>query len=263
MVMEENTLFNEMFNELFPVLKRVSVSGDVAVTLGGSHGKGFADIGSDYDICIYCEEISEQETLRLAFGEINALSEKWRERGVIIDGPWVRTYADIDTQINLWLSGMGAAVPVVWSIWGYHILTNISNQTILSDPFGRVAGWIERLSVYPEALRNAVIKKHTDSLRYWRSDYHYQNKVRRGDVVFLSSITARLIHDIMQVLFALNSVYYPGDGANLDYVRGFARKPDDFEGKVTAILLPVEENGGLAGQYDNLVKLIDEVLALV
>ena len=260
--MNKNELFKEAIDELFPFMQRIPATGDFALAVTGSHGRGTADDGSDYDLCLFCEALAPRDVLRPVFGEIRMLTDKWKECGVIIDGPLPRTYADMDDQLDLWMSGKAEPVPYVWTVWGYHILVHTSILTILYDPENKVAAWLERLSVYPDALRDAVIKKHAGSLRYWKDDYHYQNKVRREDVVFLSSITARLIHDIMQVLYALNRAYYPGDGNNLDLARDFTLKPDDLEAKVTAILLPAKNIGGFAEQYENLIKLIDEVLQI-
>jgi hypothetical protein len=58
----------------------------------------------------------------------------------------------------------------------------------------------------------------------------------RGDVVFLAGMGARLVHDILQVLFALNECYYVGDGNNLRYVATFAIKPPAVEERITVAL---------------------------
>ncbi len=91
------------------------------------------------------------------------------------------------------------------------------NQYVIDDPHGVLAAWNRLLTPYPLALKQAVINKHHSSLRHWRQDYHYANIIERQDPVFLASLSARLIHDVMQVLFALNETYFPGDGANLVY----------------------------------------------
>jgi len=36
---------------------------------------------------------------------------------------------------------------------------------------------------------------------YWRHDHHYASKVQRQDVVFLAGLSAKLVHDVVQVLF--------------------------------------------------------------
>jgi hypothetical protein len=66
----------------------------------------------------------------------------------------------------------------------------------------------------------------------------------------------------MQTLFALNGVYFPGDGANLEYARKFTLLPDQFEERVLAALLPGSLDG-LEQQYRTVCGLIDDLLALV
>jgi hypothetical protein len=151
----------------------------------------------------------------------------------------------------------------VWTLWGYHFLTDIGNQVVIRDPDGLIAMWQSRLVPYPIVLQQAILTKHAESLRYWRHDYHYRNKVARGDVVFLASITPRLINDIMQVLFALNQTYYVGDGNNLYYCEKFAVLPASFVARVSEILYPTSHPERFVYQYEQLGELIDEVLALI
>ena len=156
-------------------------------------------------------------------------------------------------------------MPYEWTVWGYSILTDIYNQQIIEDPYGRAARWKERLAVYPEALKESLLKHYSSSLEYWRSDYHYQNKVNRKDIVFLAYITCRLIQDIIQIIYALNEFYYPGDGMNLEYTQQFKIKPSSFEEKTAAVLRisGANSNDAYAEQYKNVISLIDDTLLLV
>jgi hypothetical protein len=96
---------------------------------------------------------------------------------------------------------------VVWSIWGYHILTDIATQHAVYDPDGLVAGWKERLSVYPPALKAAILAEHGQFIRYWKQDYHYGNKSRAA-TRFSAGLSARIAHSLSQILFALNDIYF-------------------------------------------------------
>lgn len=260
--MIEETLYNEMCNEFFPIFKKLAGTDVYSITLGGSHGKGISDRNSDFDFRIYYEKSVEQNTRRIIFEEINQLVSEWKAKNVEVDGIFPRTYSQVDEQLELWLTGNGKLVPYEWTVWGYNILTDIYNQQIIEDPYGRATQWKERLSVYPEALKASIIKKHASSLKYWRNDYHYLNKVKRKDVVFLSSITARLIQDIVQVIYAMNEFYYPGDGMNLKYSQLFEYKPYKFEERITEILHISESDDGYEIQYKNMTGLIDDVLSL-
>lgn len=260
--MPNTNLLDEICDDILPVVRKLSATDEYSVTMNGSHSKGTSDQNSDYDISLFCEKLADQDTMRAVYGEWNEHAAMWKERGVIIDGIFPRTYAEVEEQMDSWLAGEGTKQPYVWTVWGYHILTEIFNQQILEDPSGRAAKWKERLAVYPGALKKSILDKHCFSLKYWRADYHYSNKVKRKDVVFLAFLTARLVHDMMQVIYALNEKYYPGDGSNLKYTKDFSIKPDDFENRIVHVFQISEEEDAYRHQYDNVVSLIDDTLAL-
>lgn len=237
--------------------------GKYAISVGGSQGKGLSDARSDVDFRLFHEQdvVSPAEDPQL-WQDYRDAMEYWRQRGINVDGIWMRRIDTMDALLDRWLSGELATIDMVWTIWGYHVLPDLYHQAVIEDPYGVIAGWKERLRVYPQPLKQAILKKHLESLRYWRDDYHYRNKVQRGDVVFTAGLTSRLVHDMIQVLFALNETYYVGDGQNLDFCRKFAVIPPDFPAKVQEILYPSTADNRLQAQYEALLALIDEVVAL-
>jgi len=245
-------------SELLPLCRALG-EGKYAVSLGGSYGKGTSDRRSDLDFRLFCERRAAVSAARRA---LNEAIDRWAERGIIIDGCWVRTVAEIESQLDRWISGEGSAPDLVWTIWGYHIVTDIYNQAVVEDPHGILADWRQRLSSYPPNLKAAVLKRHLASLHYWRDDYHYASKVRRQDLVFLAGITSKLVHDLLQVLYALNETYYPGDGKNLHFADRFAIAPPNLRGRIEGLLYPGRGDNAVAAQRDQLFALIDDVLAL-
>ena len=261
--MIDNATYEAICNDFFPVFKKLAATDVYSITLGGSHGKGLSDQNSDFDFRIYYEEPSAPEIRKPAFDEINQLCTKWKAKNISVDGIFPRTYAEVDAQLDLWLSGKGNLTPCVWTVWGYSILTDIYNQKIIEDPHGKAAQWKQRLAAYPDALKQAIVDQYSRSIQYWRSDYHYLNKVNRRDIVFCASIAARLVHNIIQIIYALNEFYYPGDGMNLEYTRQFAIKPCNFEERVGGILYASMSDNGLKLQYENIMALIDDTVLLV
>ena len=191
--MTVKTQYDAMCKEFFPLFKSLAATEVYSITLGGSHGRELSDQNSDYDFRIYYEKPSDQIMQKLAFDEITALCEKWRAKGVKVDGIFPRTYKEVDDQIDLWLTGNGKLIPYVWTIWGYSILTDIYNQKIIYDPYGKATQWKERLSVYPEPLKKSILSQYASSLEYWRNDYHYLNKIKRNDIdeEFLKDISKK------------------------------------------------------------------------
>jgi hypothetical protein len=252
-----------VIDECLPLLKALAI-GRCAVTIGGSHGKRTFDTLSDVDFRVFCDEAvgapRHYETEQ--WKAFCAVVDRWRAQGIDIDYCWVRTISDIEAKLDAWLSGQVAPEEMVWTLWGYHLLTDIANQMIIDDPDGIIAAWQARLTPYPRTLQQAIIRKYMGSLNYWRTDYHYSNKVMRGDRVFLAGLAARLVHDMMQVLFAINETYYVGDGNNLHYAADFPIQPTHFADRVQAILYPPPSEDMLAAQYEAICALIDDVALL-
>ncbi len=248
--------------DLLPWLQRM-VEGRHAVALGGSLGKKAADARSDLDFRLFYDRLEPDEPrLEACRGELKARIEAWVGRGVKVDGYWPRRIADIEAALEGQLAGQPPE-PMVWSVWGYHLLTDLSNLLVVSDPWGVVRAWSERLAVFQPALRAALIDRHGKTLRYWRGDYHYASKAERGDPVFCHGLATTLIHAVFQVLFALNEVYYVGDGRNLECASAFSILPRDFEARVRAALSAADSAAALRRQRETLIGLIDDVLALV
>jgi hypothetical protein len=261
--MAQQNLQETLYADILPIARRISATDRYAITIGGSRGKGVADMRSDYDFRIYYETRVHDSLWNAIMEDLERCMRKWREQGIEIDGIWPRSIDEIDRELDLWLSGNGSVTPIIWSVWGYHLLTDIYNQAIVEDPCGIAQAWKERLSRYPDALRDSIIERHGASLRYWRNDYHFHNKSVRRDHVFMASITARLVHDMMQVIYALNRFYYPGDGLNLTYTQEFALKPERLNERVIELLYPGRSQDCTRRQYEKAIALIDDVLALI
>jgi len=266
--MIDRELYDEMCAECFPVFKKFCLGEEYSITLGGSHGKGVSDINSDFDFRIYGDILPWQEInvkMKDVLAEVDALVEKWDKRGVKIDGVWPRSVAEVNAQLDSILSGKSEPPRISWTVWGYHMLTDLYNQMIVEDPYGIAQRWKDRLCVYPETLKKSILARCGYSLRYWRKDYHYRNKVNRQDPVFLASIAPRLVNDMMQAIYALNEFYFPGDGMNLLYTKKFLLVPENLEERVTKALYPCASSlqDAYRSQYEAIIGLIDDTLKLM
>lgn len=112
-------------------------------------------------------------------------------------------------------------------------------------------------------IKSHSVENSDNGLPWTRADYHYESKVARRDIIFLAGITAKLIHSIMQVHFALNRTYFVGDGWNLDVAKDFAVGVADLAQRVEQVLNLCSANADLAEQRRQLIALIDEVETLV
>lgn len=252
-----------IIDDCIPLIKRLAV-GRYAISIGGSWGKGTFDQNSDVDFRLFCDEIQSNPKEKEEIWQlIQEQILKWRNKGIEIDGCWVRKISEIDKELNDWLEGHIKPVEKIWTIWGYYLLSDIYYQYVVEDPFDVIAGWKIKLKQYPSNLKKAILDKHMGSLKYWMNDYHYLNKVKRKDMVFLSSLSAKMVHDLMQVIFALNETYFVGDGSNLEFIKSFKYKPRQFEERVKSALYPIQTENMFEEQRKVLIDLTQEIEKMV
>lgn len=235
--------------------------GRYALTLSGSISKRTSDDLSDVDFRFYSDHLPDVNSAAWDHAWAG-IRDRWARRGLRLDELWFRTVAEVDAVVDEWLAGEGRPDDLVWTVWGYHPLTDLCHQIAVVDDHGLAERWRTRLVPYPESVRDAAIARHLVALRYWRDDYHYENKARRGDVVFLAGLTAGLIHRMVQVLAALNRVYFPGDGNNLAVAARMPLRPPAFEARVEEILMPPDPRDHIS-QRSRVIALIHDVEELV
>lgn len=252
----------ELIATMVPLIAALADDGNGAVALAGSRGKGRSDAQSDYDFRVYAHGYRTDVRESAQWAAFEAARLDFGARGLRMDGVWMRRYAGVDADLAEWLSGTAVPKDYDWTIWGYHLPTDLATQEIVADPEGRLAAWKAVLATYPEALRASVLAKYLPMLRYWAADYHYQSKVQRRDLVFLVGLSAKLANAILQVLYALNRVYFPGDGWNLAMAAELERLPKDFLARMDTILEPGRGPGTWARQRAELLDVIAEVEAL-
>nr|WP_295890834.1 DUF4037 domain-containing protein [uncultured Devosia sp.] len=254
----------ELIAVMTPLIADLAENGNGAVALAGSRGKGRSDGQSDYDFRVYAEgyrgpDIRQTEQWR----RFEGARREWEARGFRMDGVWMRNYAGVRRDLDAWLSGTAVPKTFEWTIWGYHLLTDLANQQITFDPEGELGDWKRQLAVYPEALRASVLQQYRQVLQYWAGDYHYESKVARRDLVFLVGLTGKLTNAILQVVFALNRAYFPGDGWNLPMAAELERLPPDFVSRMTSILTAGSDVEALGRQREDLVAMIADLEGLI
>lgn len=60
---------------------------------------------------------------------------EWEARGFRMDGVWMSSYyAGVNRDLDAWLTGTAVPKTFEWTIWGYHLPTDLANQQITFDP---------------------------------------------------------------------------------------------------------------------------------
>lgn len=247
-----------------PLIADLAANGNGAVALAGSRGKGRSDEQSDYDFRVYADAYRGPDIRQTEqWQRFEAARRDWEARGFRMDGVWMRSYAGVRRDLDAWLTGTAVPKTFEWTIWGYHLPTDLASQQIAFDPEGVLAGWKQQLAVYPEALGASVLRQYREVLQYWAKDYHYESKVARRDLVFLAGLTGKLTNAILQVVFALNRAYFPGDGWNLPMAAELHRLPPDFVSRMTSILSAGSDADAPRRQRQELIAMIADLEVLI
>jgi len=254
----------ELIATMTPLIADLAEDGCGAVALAGSRGKRRSDLKSDYDFRVYANAYRGPEVRdSVQWKRFEAAMHDWVAEGFRMDGVWMRSYAGVRRDLDAWISGTAVPKTFEWTIWGYHLPTDLANQQIIYDPQGLLADWRAQLATYPETLRASILRQYGEILQYWAADYHYESKVARRDLVFLVGLTGKLANAILQVVFALNRVYFPGDGWNLPMAAELERLPPDFLSRMTAILEPGHDADAWGRQRAELIAMIADLEVLV
>ncbi|HEU5042275.1 MAG TPA: nuclear transport factor 2 family protein [Gemmatimonadales bacterium] len=246
-----------MGQDLVPLLQPL-LGGAHALGMGGSRAKGSSDEHSDLDLYLFAESLAEQDKIVAALsgvadlgrveigGDLETLWGRnidFRVNGELVEVT-VRSVAHIERIIADCEAGVLRAEPMVWTPGGffYHhaALADLVSIRPLSDPYGLIARWQERLATYPPALRKAVIARHLPRASFWLENPHYRSAIARVDVPYTQSIVMNTVHDLIQVLYAVNERYYPGEKRLVAQAASLPERPEDLPEKLAWLVLPAE-----------------------
>jgi hypothetical protein len=241
--------------ELLPLIRAFAI-GDYGIALGGAHAKGVADEDSDLDIYLFAQAVlpnAERRRLMVEFsseitdiccwGEDTNFTQAgsdFRFRGLLVEN-WARNSAMIDTIIAECEQGIVKRDLVCWTITGFYnhcCLSDIKVMMPLEDPAGIIARWKERVAVYPPKLRRAIIEQHLAEARFWPENPHYHSAIKRADVIYTTGIVQQVVHNLLQVLFAINETYFPGDKKLREALEHLSKLPEGFLERLDFLLWP-------------------------
>lgn len=139
-------------------------------------------------------------------------------------------------------------------------LATWQNMQVIYDPQGYLHGIQEQLVVYPEALREKLVSYHLEKLLDVED---LERAVLRKDILFYHFALDLALDHLLQALFALNRVYFPSRKRSLQYLKGFAIKPEACEELlVQAVRLGADEPA-LEDSFRIWQKLVKSLLDLI
>lgn len=179
----------------------------------------------------------------------------------------VRSMAHTDRIVADCAAGRLAAETIAWSgtLQGHTAAADITSIRPLADPQQLLARWRQQLATYHPALRAAVIARHLPRAGFWPDHPHYRAAIAAADTPYTQSIVMNTIHDLTQVLYALNERYYAGGKRLLAEVRSLGTLPAGLPEKLAWLVLPGEAATPemLERQRLTLAELVAETKLLV
>ncbi|MBN1582551.1 MAG: DUF4037 domain-containing protein [Anaerolineae bacterium] len=272
-------------SELQPLLRQfcdTAPPNKYGIALGGAHAKGVADAESDLDLYVFADQVlpgTERKRLCTQFGGIESVTG-WGEdmpfvqagtdfyyRGLKVEC-WLRNTDYISNMIAECQAGVIHHNLVTWTVMGFYnycALSDLNNMMPIDDPSGILSRWKDRVGQYPPKLRQAIITTYLGKAKFWPHNFHYRTAVERCDTLYVAGIVQQVVHNLIQVVFALNQVYFPGDkklSAALDHL---PTKPDHFTTRIQHLISPSAPGTQTLyeQQRQELIALVQEIDTLV
>lgn len=260
-----------------------TINGIKAVVLGGSHARGRAKPESDIDLGLFYSEaapFSIQQVRELAEA-VNDMANpvvtefygwgKWVNGGawLTIGGQRVdfiyRNLEQVERVITDAEAGRHELDYVQQPPFGFFSATYLGEIAVcipLSDPEAGLEALKQRVANYPEALRRTIVQ---DFL--WQAEFNlaaFAHKfAARSDVYGTVACLTRVVHQLAQVLFALNRQYPLNDKTVLAEIAAFAQAPPEFSLRVQQTLAHVGDTAAeLAVSVKRVAQLFQEIVAL-
>jgi hypothetical protein len=224
--------------------------------LGGSYAKGTADDEADVDLYLFAHAVfpnDERSRIASAFSSEIERIVSWgddapftnsgtdfRFRGHNVEC-WLRNIEHIDRSIAECREGVVRREFLTWTTTGFYNHCCLSDLTVmlpLDDPFDIIARWKSQVAAYPPKLRQAIVSQHLPAAEFWPDNFHYLSAIERQDVIYATGIVQQVVHNLVQVLFALNEVYFPGDKQLEVALDHLPRQPPNLCERIRALLWP-------------------------
>lgn len=267
---------SSIIEELIPLFRQM-LRGRYAIALSGSYAKGKQDRHSDLDFYLFADDVmtpaeraallrphTERPEAIYLGGDHRArwgVCTDFDCRGYRVEAS-TRAIELVDRVLAECIAGEIRVEPATWTLRGYYYhcyLSDISIARILDDPHGVLAGWKRQIAVYPPRLRENIVRTHLAQAKVWPDNLHYVSAIARNDVPYVTGIVQQVVHNVIQVLFAMNEVYYGGEKNLLASLRALRYTPAGFDRNLLFLLFPPHEDRVFEKQRELLRAIIADI----
>jgi hypothetical protein len=100
---------------------------------------------------------------------------------------------------------------------------------------------------------------------HWPDNFHYRSAIERADAIYTSGIVQQVLQALVQVIFALNHEYFPGEKKLAQALGKLSVQPTACPVRLRALLFPGKDLSvnQLQEQRRELGALVTEVQQLV
>ncbi|MDA3730146.1 DUF4037 domain-containing protein [Niameybacter massiliensis] len=267
----------EKLDCIIEVLKS-TVNGECILALAGAHAKGVADENSDIDIFMFIQEAkSFEERKCIIEGIADAGTTPWISPS-FEEYPWggsmdfyfqgtpiettVRTFAQMEKRIAESKKGQFEIIPATWTSNGYYTFIYLCELSFIKpiwDPQGILESYQKELKIYPKKLKQSIINCFMDRANTWLDNFHYESAIKRMDLLFTGPIVMHTVMDMIQVIFALNEVYFTGDKKLEKALKDMKYCPNELIENIE-LLLSAPRNSELLQKQCDILRSIREDL---
>ena len=276
------TELEQIIQALLPFLRKCT-SGEYGIALGGAHAKGIEDEESDIDLYVFARKIlpntgranlldhlADRDKTISSWGETAEFAQAGTDfyfQGKRIEC-WFRNMDYINGIIDECKAGVIKRDFITWTVMGFYnhcTLSDLSKMVPVEDPYHVLAQWKDEVNHYPRNLRTNIIRDHLGAARFWPENFHYISAIERGDIIYTSGIVQQVIHNLIQVIFAVNQAYFSGDKKIDTALESLKLKPARCAERVKSLLFPAHpaDRAFLEAQRQELHGLLYEVEKLV
>lgn len=173
-----------------------------------------------------------------------------------------RSIEKMKSTIFACLDGKFEITPAAWTTNGYYsyiYLSELSFIKPIDDSYGLITSLKGYVSPYPPKLKQGIIEHFWWRATLWIDKFHYLSAIEREDILFTSGIIKNSLYDLIQIIFALNEVYFKGDKKLLEQLNELDYCPSLLLTHIEFLLSAPSDVTELKKQREILMQIIEDV----